>query len=145
MALSIGAFDNSYARLPERFYASVAPAHVADPQLVMLNRPLAEELGLPPHVVAAFGLVVGWPDPAGAGSVTPRLPQDVVLHRERYDLDGQRDQVRAYDRLLADFYADEGLGGRWTDRIAARFGSVEGLRGRHLLRQALRERGFRLR
>ena len=39
-------FDNSYAALPERFFARVTPAPVAAPQLVKLNRPLAEELGL---------------------------------------------------------------------------------------------------
>ena len=31
------AFDNSYARLPERFYARLAPAKVAAPRLVRLN------------------------------------------------------------------------------------------------------------
>ena len=39
-------FDNSYARLPERFYAKVRPVVVADPQLVIFNQGLAEELGL---------------------------------------------------------------------------------------------------
>jgi serine/tyrosine/threonine adenylyltransferase len=38
-------FDNSYARLPDRLYARVAPAAVADPRLVKLNRSLAERLG----------------------------------------------------------------------------------------------------
>lgn len=40
------AFDNSYARLPERFFARVRPAPVAQPGLVQLNEPLAEDLGL---------------------------------------------------------------------------------------------------
>ena len=39
-------FDNSYARLPERFTAAVLPTPVKAPQLVAFNRPLAEELGL---------------------------------------------------------------------------------------------------
>jgi uncharacterized protein YdiU (UPF0061 family) len=39
-------FDNSYARLPERFYARVAPAVAPEPRLIRVNRPLAEELGL---------------------------------------------------------------------------------------------------
>jgi uncharacterized protein YdiU (UPF0061 family) len=42
----IFAFDNSYARLPERFFARVRPAPVPEPRLLVLNRPLAEELGL---------------------------------------------------------------------------------------------------
>jgi uncharacterized protein YdiU (UPF0061 family) len=40
------AFDNSYARLPERFYARLDPAPVPAPRLIALNRGLAEVLGL---------------------------------------------------------------------------------------------------
>lgn len=40
------AFDNSYARLPQQFFARVEPTPVAEPWLIKLNRPLAEELGL---------------------------------------------------------------------------------------------------
>jgi uncharacterized protein YdiU (UPF0061 family) len=39
-------FDNSYARLPARFYARLPPTAVRDPQVVRINRPLAELLGL---------------------------------------------------------------------------------------------------
>lgn len=39
-------FDNSYARLPERFYTKMAPTPVARPKLLALNEGLAERLGL---------------------------------------------------------------------------------------------------
>jgi uncharacterized protein YdiU (UPF0061 family) len=39
-------FDNTYARLPSRFYARQSPATVARPRLVKLNLALAVELGL---------------------------------------------------------------------------------------------------
>src|SRR2546421_397424 len=39
-------FDNSYAGLPERFYARLPPTPVAGPRLVKLNTALAAELGL---------------------------------------------------------------------------------------------------
>lgn len=39
-------FDNQYAKLPERFFAKVAPAQVPSPELIRLNVALAEELGL---------------------------------------------------------------------------------------------------
>ncbi|MCM2291174.1 YdiU family protein [Allorhizobium sp. BGMRC 0089] len=39
-------FDNSYARLPERFFASVKPGAVRAPHLIRFNAALAEELGL---------------------------------------------------------------------------------------------------
>ncbi len=38
-------FDNTYARLPDRFFERVQPTKVAEPRLVKLNRPLAELLG----------------------------------------------------------------------------------------------------
>ncbi|WP_127903347.1 protein adenylyltransferase SelO [Solirhodobacter olei] len=41
-------FDNSYARLPDRFYARLAPTPVAAPGLVALNEGLARDLGLDP-------------------------------------------------------------------------------------------------
>lgn len=40
------AFDNSYERLPTRFYARIAPTKVRKPQIVRLNDSLAELLGL---------------------------------------------------------------------------------------------------
>ncbi len=46
------AFDNSYARLPHRFYAKLAPTPVAAPRLVRLNVGLARELGLDPARLA---------------------------------------------------------------------------------------------
>jgi uncharacterized protein YdiU (UPF0061 family) len=39
-------FSNTYARLPERFYARVNPAKVAAPALIQFNRELAAFLGL---------------------------------------------------------------------------------------------------
>jgi uncharacterized protein YdiU (UPF0061 family) len=39
-------FDNSYARLPERFHVRLSPTPVAEPRLLRANRPLAGELGL---------------------------------------------------------------------------------------------------
>jgi uncharacterized protein YdiU (UPF0061 family) len=42
------AFDNSYARLPPRFFASQAPSPVPDPRLIRLNEALTAELGIDP-------------------------------------------------------------------------------------------------
>ena len=40
------AFDNSYARLPERFFSAQGPAPVSDPALIAVNDALATQLGL---------------------------------------------------------------------------------------------------
>jgi len=47
------AFDNSYARLPERFYARLDPTPVAAPRLLKLNAALAAELGLDAAALAS--------------------------------------------------------------------------------------------
>src|ERR671916_134823 len=46
-------FNNSYARLPDRFFARVAPTPVAAPRLIRLNRELAVQLGLDPDWLAS--------------------------------------------------------------------------------------------
>ena len=42
----IAEFTNSYATLPERFFARIGPAHAPAPRLIAFNRPLARELGV---------------------------------------------------------------------------------------------------
>jgi len=45
-------FDNSYARLPDRFFTRLRPTPVAAPRLVRLNTELALDLGLDPERLA---------------------------------------------------------------------------------------------
>jgi len=52
-------FDNSYARLPDRLYARLAPTPVKAPRLIKLNRALAGDLGLDPaHLASPEGIEV---------------------------------------------------------------------------------------
>lgn len=44
-------FQHSYSALPSRFYARATPTVVANPQLVVFNDRLAEDLGLDPDVI----------------------------------------------------------------------------------------------
>ena len=46
-------FENTYARLPEHFYARLAPTPVAAPQLVKVNVELARSLGLDPNTLTS--------------------------------------------------------------------------------------------
>jgi uncharacterized protein YdiU (UPF0061 family) len=46
-------FENSYARLPERFYSRIAPTAVAAPRLIQVNVELARALGLDPEALAS--------------------------------------------------------------------------------------------
>lgn len=46
-------FDNSYARLPERFFVRLPPTPVATPSLIRVNRELADLLGLDADALAS--------------------------------------------------------------------------------------------
>src|SRR6202167_4916175 len=48
-------FENTYARLPERFYRRLNPTPVAAPRLIKVNVELARSLGLDPDGVASEG------------------------------------------------------------------------------------------
>jgi serine/tyrosine/threonine adenylyltransferase len=66
------AFDNSYARLPERFYARVSPTKVVEPRIIKVNHALAEQLGLDPaELDSADGaqVLAGNVLPEGAASI----------------------------------------------------------------------------
>jgi serine/tyrosine/threonine adenylyltransferase len=62
-------FDNSYARLPARFFARLDPTPVRAPKLIALNAPLAHDLGLDPDALAApegVAMLAGNAVPEGA-------------------------------------------------------------------------------
>ncbi|MEI9941006.1 MAG: YdiU family protein [Pseudomonadota bacterium] len=66
------AFDNSYARLPERFYARVSPTKVGEPRIIKVNHALAAELGIDPaELDSAEGaqVLAGNVLPDGAASI----------------------------------------------------------------------------
>ena len=107
---------------------------------------VAELVELPPHAAVVFGLVVGWPDEARPAAVKPRLPQSVVLHRERYDLARQSAAIAAYDETARAFQLSQGqepLG--WRALLIGRGRSASSLNGRDQLKSALRSLGFALR
>ena len=65
-------FDNSYLTLPDLFYRQLPPVAVPSPQLVILNQPLAEELGLDPEQLGtdqAVAIFAGNTLPPGAASL----------------------------------------------------------------------------
>jgi len=113
----------------------------------MRNHPVevAAEIGLPPGAMAVFGLCVGIPDPAMPAAIKPRLPQDTVLHHERYDATQESTQIAAYDAHLQAFQAEQAMKPQgWSDLVLNRMSGVESMSGRHELRAALHALGFPL-
>jgi nitroreductase len=112
------------------------------------NKPeeVARELALPRGVFPVFGMCVGYEDPVRPAAIKPRLAQAAVLHREQYRLEVQVEEARAYDAVLADFWAGEGMyPPAWTRTIVNRLKSPGSLHGRERLVEALRNLGFLLR
>ena len=73
-ATSVFPFDNSYARLPERFFARLPPTPVAAPGLVRLNAELAQKLGLDPaRLSSPEGVAIL------AGNAVPKLAEPLAM------------------------------------------------------------------
>ncbi len=106
----LAVFSNSYARLPERFFAKLAPTPAPKPRLIRFNESLASELGVdargfaPDELAAVFaGNVI----PSGAepiamayaghqfGNFVPQLGDGrAILLGELLDRNGQRRDVQ---------------------------------------------------
>jgi serine/tyrosine/threonine adenylyltransferase len=106
----IAVFSNTYARLPEHFYARLSPTPVAKPHLIKFNESLASELGIhtegrePDKLAAVFaGNVI----PPGAepiamvyaahqfGNFVPQLGDGrAILLGEVLDRNGKRRDIQ---------------------------------------------------
>ncbi len=114
----------------------------------MRNHPeeVAATLGLPPHVMALFGMCVGYPDPARPADIKPRLPQAAVLHREQYSAASQSAVFVEYDKRIRAFQGEQGMKPLdWTEQATTRVKDTAALHGRDRLRAALNALGFPVR
>jgi uncharacterized protein YdiU (UPF0061 family) len=100
-------FDNSYARLPDHFYASVYPEPVERPVLLKFNQALAEELGVGADLSDPAAILAGNVVPQGAtplamayaghqfGSFVPQLGDGrAILLGEVVDRSGTRRDIQ---------------------------------------------------
>ena len=107
---SLFRFDNSYARLPDRFFARLPPTPVAAPRLIRLNDALARHLSLDPEMLASpegVAVLAGNRVPEGAeplamayaghqfGAFVPQLGDGrAILLGEVVDRDGRRRDIQ---------------------------------------------------
>lgn len=101
--------------------------------------------GLPKGVHPIAGLTLGWPSARNEPSA--RLPQSVVIHRERYDDSGLADALAGYDAQRGtakprypEIHGPAPLGCTWSENAARQLSVPE----RFGLATWLRTRGFLL-
>ena len=106
---------------------------------------VAAELALPLGAFAVFGLCVGKPDPARPAAVKPRLPPQIVLHREQFQSQTDLTAIADYDARMLAFQQTQAMPETgWTRSVLSRLRGAESLMGRDNLRELLEERGFRM-
>ncbi len=104
------AFDNSYAALPDRFFAPLLPTPVKDPGLIAINRDLAALLGIDADALSTpegIKMLAGNAPPEGAapmaqayaghqfGNWVPQLGDGrAILLGEVIDTNGQRRDIQ---------------------------------------------------
>ena len=81
---------------------------------------VAELLSLPQQVYPVFGLCLGWPD--AEPDLKPRLPVNVILHKDTYDASRCAEDVAAYDAQMQAYYESRGGNNKvsnWSEQTAA--------------------------
>lgn len=88
---------------------------------------VAKTLDLPEGVGPVYGMSIGWPaEDFRAHGLKPRLPESLVIHRDRYSDDGAAELIDEYNEQLAQYYEAQGRNidpdAAWTGPIAQRAG-----------------------
>lgn len=103
---------------------------------------VSELLGLPELVYPIFGMCLGYP--AGVNGLRPRLPQQAILHRNKYNAETAVEQVKVYDEITTKYMRERTKGAKETpwsvimaERLAqpARLHMKEFLEGKGFLRR----------
>ncbi|MCB5161157.1 oxygen-insensitive NADPH nitroreductase [Marinomonas algarum] len=100
---------------------------------------VAELLQLPKHVYPVFGLCLGYPD--AEPDLKPRLPVDVILHKDRYDDSRCASDIKAYDEQMQAYYQSRSGTKKisnWSEQTA---GAVQKKKREHML-SFLQQQGF---
>lgn len=104
-------------------------------------------LQLPPLVFPVFGLCIGYPDPQQPAAIKPRLPQEVVLHRETYKVAADEPQhIAAYEEVAGVFSREQQQNTpAWSEQVIQRLKGLDSLHGRGRVAEVLNGQGLALR
>lgn len=78
---------------------------------------VSELLKLPELVFPAFAVCLGYP--AAEPDLKPRLPKDVILRQDHYEIPGEAERMAAYDEAMQRYYAERETGAHqetWSER-----------------------------
>ena len=97
-------------------------------------------LELPKGVYPVFGLCLGYPnqDP----EIKPRLPLSVVIKKEVYNEEGDKEVIEGYDEVIREYYRTRTGGGHgisWSEQVAILLGE----KSRPHMKGFLAEKGFK--
>jgi nitroreductase len=102
-------------------------------------------LELPDHVFPIVSLSVGVPNPERLPNIKPRLPQNCVLHREKYSSAEHLNGAKAYDALMEAYMANYRKPGvSWIEQSLARLKNAETLNGRDRLTDQIHNQHIQL-
>ena len=109
----------------------------------MRNHPkeAAELLGFPDGVYVVYGMCLGFPELDNYPQQKPRLPEDLIIHYEKYDTSDPTEKLKAHDQELAEHYRSQGRNlddSAWTGVVAKKFSTPR----RPELRETLEGLGF---
>lgn len=82
---------------------------------------VSELLELPPYVYPVFGMCIGFPDEEPI--LRPRLPQEAIVHENRYDSGACEETIRRYDADMRAYMLERTGGKRssaWSEDMAAK-------------------------
>ncbi|MBS4539161.1 oxygen-insensitive NADPH nitroreductase [Clostridium sp. D2Q-11] len=100
---------------------------------------ISKILELPKNVYPIFGICLGYPaqDPI----LRPRLPYEVILKEDRYNIEGDKEKLKEYDEVMKEYYIERTKGkikNGWTDQISKKMGNEL----RPHMKEFLKEQGF---
>lgn len=104
---------------------------------------LIKLLELPKGVYPLFGMVMGYPKEDTNEKAKPRLPLETVLKEGKYNMDGDEERLREYDKIIRQYYIDR-TGGERDETWTMQMSDFVNLPWNPDLKEIVKKQGFEL-